>query len=196
MKPVFDKNGLSTEPGEIRCFYFDATTSEYMGWSDEYINPGVSMPGHSTDIDPGDDVEGKVAIYNGKKWAAIEDHRGETVYSTTGRDESIIDYIGPIREGFTGTPPLTSYDVWNGKKWITDADAMHVAHVLAADQHKKMLLDEANFITSDWRTELALGIIDDGDKAKLTEWMEYIKAVKSIDTSTAPEVKWPEKPVI
>ncbi|WP_341535898.1 tail fiber assembly protein [Edwardsiella tarda] len=59
-----------------------------------------------------------------------------------------------------------------------------------------MLLDEANTITADWRTELVLGIISDGDKAKLTAWMEYIKAVKAVDTSTAPNVAWPLKPEV
>ncbi|STH05040.1 tail fiber assembly protein from lambdoid prophage [Escherichia coli] len=44
MKPVFDENGLATVPGDMRCFYYDAVTSEYTGWSDEYINTGVSMP--------------------------------------------------------------------------------------------------------------------------------------------------------
>ncbi|HBD1059643.1 TPA: tail fiber assembly protein, partial [Escherichia coli] len=29
MKPVFDKNGLATVPGDMRCFYYDAVTSEY-----------------------------------------------------------------------------------------------------------------------------------------------------------------------
>ncbi|MBV7166429.1 tail fiber assembly protein, partial [Escherichia coli] len=48
MKPVFDKNGLATVPGDMRCFYYDAVTSEYTGWSDEYINTGVSMPACST----------------------------------------------------------------------------------------------------------------------------------------------------
>ncbi|WGE30735.1 tail fiber assembly protein [Edwardsiella tarda] len=41
-----------------------------------------------------------------------------------------------------------------------------------------------------------LGIISDGDKAKLTAWMEYIKAVKAVDTSTAPNVAWPLKPEV
>ena len=41
MKPVFDENGLATVPGDMRCFYYDAETSEYTGWSDEYINTGV-----------------------------------------------------------------------------------------------------------------------------------------------------------
>lgn len=51
MKPVFDENGLATVPGDMRCFYYDAETSEYTGWSDEYINTGVSMPACSTGID-------------------------------------------------------------------------------------------------------------------------------------------------
>ncbi len=51
MKPVFDENGLAAESGDIRCFYFDPSTFEYTGWSDEHINVGVSMPGHSTDVD-------------------------------------------------------------------------------------------------------------------------------------------------
>ncbi|HDT4530911.1 TPA: tail fiber assembly protein, partial [Enterobacter chengduensis] len=46
MKPVFDKDGLATEPGNIRCFYYNPETGEYSGWSDEYINLGVSMPGY------------------------------------------------------------------------------------------------------------------------------------------------------
>lgn len=64
----------------------------------------------------------------------------------------------------------------------------------ALDGQKKQLLADADTITADWRTELALGIIDDADKAKLTAWMKYIKAVKAVDTSTAPDVTWPEKP--
>ncbi|MCV5283231.1 tail fiber assembly protein, partial [Escherichia coli] len=31
MKPVFDENGLATEPGEIRCYYYDIVTFEYIG---------------------------------------------------------------------------------------------------------------------------------------------------------------------
>ncbi len=69
MKPVFDENGLATVPGDMRCFYYDAETSEYTGWSDEYINTGVSMPACSTGIDPGENIPGKVAVFTGKGWS-------------------------------------------------------------------------------------------------------------------------------
>lgn len=40
MKPVFDENGLATVPGDMRCFYYDAETSEYTGWLNRPGNPG------------------------------------------------------------------------------------------------------------------------------------------------------------
>lgn len=196
MKPVFDENGLATEPGDIRCFYYDAVTSEYTGWSDEFINVGVSMPGHSTDKDPGDEVSGEVAVFTDGAWKQEEDHRGETVYSTDSGVPSIVDYIGPVRDGYTSAAPSTPYDKWNGKKWVTDTDAQHAADVAAANQQKQALLDNAAEVTSDWKTELALGIISDEDKASLIEWMNYIKAVKAVDTSKAPDIIWPTPPAI
>ena len=194
MKPVFDENGLATEQGEIRCYYYDAETFEYMGWSDEYINIGVSMPGDSTDINPGDEVAGKVAVFQNGGWAINEDHRGETVYSTADASASTVDYIGPVKDGYTSVAPSGPYQKWDGKKWITDADAQHAADVKAADKQKTALLVEAQETISFWQTELQLGIISDEDKASLIAWMQYIKTVQAVDTSKAPDIIWPEKP--
>ncbi|WP_447724748.1 tail fiber assembly protein [Enterobacter asburiae] len=194
MKPVFDENGLATEPGYIRCYYYDAVTSEYMGWSDEYINIGVSMPGDSTDIDPGDEVAGKVALFQNGGWMLNEDHRGETVYSTADATSSTVDYIGPVKDGYTSVAPTGSYKKWDGKKWVTDTDAQHAADVKAADKQKAALLVEAQETISFWQTELQLDIISDEDKAILIAWMQYIKAVQAVDTSKAPDIIWPEKP--
>ncbi|QLP21593.1 tail fiber assembly protein [Enterobacter roggenkampii] len=194
MKPVFDENGLATEAGDIRCFYFDPVTFEYTGWSDEYINVGVSMPGHSTDIDPGDEVAGQVAVFKNGAWSQEEDNRGEIVYSTTDGMPSTIDYIGPVHVGYTTTAPSGPYDKWDGEKWVTDTDAQHAADVKAADQQKAALLTEAQETISFWQTELQLGIISDEDKASLIAWMNYIKAVQAVDTSKAPDITWPTPP--
>ncbi|HCM9670811.1 TPA: tail fiber assembly protein [Enterobacter roggenkampii] len=194
MKPVFDENGLAKEAGEIRCYYYDAVTFEYMGWSDEYINIGVSMPGDSTDIEPGDEVAGKVAVFQSCGWVLNEDHRGETVYSTADASASTVDYIGPVKDGYTSLAPSGPYQKWDGKKWITDTDAQHAADVKAADKQKTALLVEAQETISFWQTELQLGIISDEDKASLISWMQYIKAVQAVDTSKAPDITWPEKP--
>lgn len=194
MKPVFDENGLATEAGDIRCFYYDSFTYEYTGWSDEHINVGVSMPGNSTDIDPGDEVSGQVAVFGNGGWAMHEDHRGDTVYSTTDGTASTVDYIGPVRDGYTTVAPSVPYDKWDGEKWVTDTDAQHAADVEAADQQKAALLVEAQETISFWQTELQLGIISDEDKASLIAWVQYIKTVQAIDTSKAPDITWPVPP--
>lgn len=196
MKPAFDENGLATQAGDIRCFYYDAVTMEYAGWSDEYIHEGVSMPGNSTDIDPGEMVAGKVFLFTGTGWQQVEDHRGETVYSTADTSSSTVDYIGPVRKGYTTVTPSGPYQNWDGKKWVTDTDAQHAADVETADQKKAALLAEAQEKISLWQTELQLGIISDEDKESLIAWVQYIKAVQAIDTSSAPNIIWPVAPQI
>ncbi|WP_266165040.1 tail fiber assembly protein [Escherichia coli] len=140
MKPVFDENGLATEPGEIRCYYYDIVTFEYIGWSDEYINIGVSMPGNSTDIDPGNELTGKVAVFENGGWVLKEDHRGKTVYSTTDGMPHTIDYIGPINNGYTNIAPSDPFQKWDGKKWVSDPNAKYAADVEVEDNQKAILV--------------------------------------------------------
>ncbi|HDX5735863.1 TPA: tail fiber assembly protein, partial [Escherichia coli] len=45
-----------------------------------------------------------------------------------------------------------------------------------------------------WQTELRLDIISDGDKESLIAWVQYIKAIQAIDTSSAPNINWPTEP--
>ena len=188
----FDKDGFAIDGGDIRVFYFDPTTGEYAGWSDEYINAGVSMPGNSTDSDPGDDVTGEVAIFDGKKWQREEDHRGETVYSITDGSAAMVDYTGEIKEGFVAVGPATQYDKWNGKKWVTDTTAQHADAVDAAELKKQELIDTAMQSIAVIQLKLQAGrTLSDADKAKLNAVLDYIDAVTATDTSAAPDIAWP-----
>ncbi|MEX7607212.1 tail fiber assembly protein [Enterobacter asburiae] len=56
------------------------------------------------------------------------------------------------------------------------------------------MLSSARTTISIWQSELLLGSISDADKASLVAWLAYIKAVEDIDTSTAPDINWPEPP--
>ncbi|EEC6720401.1 tail fiber assembly protein, partial [Salmonella enterica subsp. enterica serovar Stanley] len=62
------------------------------------------------------------------------------------------------------------------------------------------LLNDANNVIKDWRTELTLGIISDENKVTLINWMGYINKLKDIDFSqvndeaTFEKIKWPELP--
>lgn len=198
MKPVFDDNGLAIKPGEIRCFYFCPVTGEYTGWSDEYINIGVSMPGDSTDAAPGNDVAGKVAVFSGTGWVWQEDLRGETVYSTEDRRETIIDYIGPVHDGFTRMPPATPYDHWDGEKWITDTAAERDAHIAADEAKKQFLIDQANaYINSkQWPGKAAIGRLTGDELARYNLWLDYLDKLEAVDTSSSPDISWPIPPEV
>lgn len=195
MKPVFDENGLATEPGEMRCFYFDEFTSEYTGWSDEYIHFGVSMPGYSTDINPGDEVDGEVAVFTGGAWIQQEDHRGSVVYSTADGLESVVDYIGEIKSGFTQLMPVTRFDKWDGGMWVTDNTAAHVADIAAAEAQRQQLLVVAQQRITVWQTKLLMGrALTENESSQLNIWMDYIDALEAVDVSTAPSIEWPANP--
>lgn len=191
MKPVFDENGLATEPGEIRCFYYDAVTFEYTGWSDEYIPSGVSLPGNSTDIDPGNEVAGKVSVFTDEGWEQYEDHRAATVYSISDGTQSIVDYIGPLRIGFTTIEPATQYDKWNGTEWIIDTDKQHAAAVVIAEQQKASLRAQADSEIA-WRQDAVdAGIATAEETTALADWKTYRVLLMRVDTA-APV--WPTPP--
>ena len=195
MKPVFDENGLATVPGEIRCFYFDPFTYEYTGWSDEYIHLGVSMPGYSTDINPGDEVAGEVAVFTGGAWIQQEDHRGTVVYSTADGLESVVDYIGEIKSGFTQLMPVTRFDKWDGGMWVTDNTAAHAADIAAAEAQRQQLLVVAQQRITVWQTKLLMGRkLTENESNQLNIWMDYIDALEAVDVSTAPSIEWPAIP--
>lgn len=78
--------------------------------------------------------------------------------------------------------------------WVDIPPPTHEELVAIAEQKKKALLAEAVKATSMWRTELQLGIISDEDKAALTDWILYHRELQGIDTDTAPDIEWPDKP--
>ncbi|EKP7863370.1 tail fiber assembly protein [Escherichia coli] len=191
MKPVFDDAGLAIEAGEIRCFYYDSLTLEYTGWSDEFINIGVSMPGNSTDIDPGDEIAGKVVVFTGGVWKLEEDHRGESVWSTNDGRAVIIDYIGEIKPDFTTMSPSTPFDKWDSGKWVTDVDAQSNATITDAEREKLRLKAVADDEIS-WRQDAVdAGIATAEETAALSEWKKYRVMLMRVDTA---KPVWPTPP--
>ena len=197
MKPVFDENGLATQAGDIRCFYYDELTGEYTGWSDEFINVGVSMPGNSTDIDPGEVVAGKVYLFTGTGWQLEEDHRGETVWSTADGSAIIVDYIGSVHDGYTSVAQSTPYDKWDGKKWVTDTEEQQADAIAEAELQRQQLISSAMQSISIIQLKLQAGrALSDAEKNKLNATLDYIYAVTATNTATAPDINWPVPPVV
>lgn len=187
---------IATVAGDITVYNFENETREYLSSSVEYLAVGIGLPANSCIDAPSGSKEGfaicRTADFSA--WEYLADHRGETVYSTETGEAVAITVPGDYPEDTTTLAPATEYDTWNGSEWVTDTEAQHTAEVAAAEQQKAALLAEAQATIGFWQTELQLDIISDEDKASLIAWMNYIKAVQAVDTSTAPDINWPEKP--
>jgi len=196
MTPVFDENGHAIIAGNIRVFYYRPETKEFWGWSDELIPEGVSMPGNCTAIDPGEEEAGTAFVFTGSAWSKQTDNRGKTVYSTADGSAHLVDYIGEIRAGYTSTAPETPYDKWNGSNWEKDVAAERAALIAAAGVERQSRIQQANDYMNNrqWPGKAVIGRLKGDELAQYNLWLDYLDALEALDTSTAPDIKWPEPP--
>ncbi|EPE1679928.1 tail fiber assembly protein, partial [Escherichia coli] len=169
----------------------------YIGSSVEYLPFGVGVPAHSCVDAPGSNKDGFAICRNADStgWEYVADHRGETVYSTTTGKPVTVSQLGEYPEGTTTKAPLTPYDKWDGEKWVTDTEAQHSAAVDAAEAQRQSLIDAAMASISLIQLKLQAGRkLTQAETTRLNAVLDYIDAVTATDTSTAPDVIWPELP--
>ena len=104
-------------------------------------------------------------------------------------DETFIEFSGMHPEGKTRGADSAGMPLWIDVPLPTKEQLIQIA-----EGEKQGLLTNAQRSISLWQTQLQLGIISDADKAKLIEWMHYITALQAVDTSTAPDINWPQQP--
>ncbi|HHK9287514.1 TPA: tail fiber assembly protein [Escherichia coli] len=194
---TLDENGFATEAGFITVYSYDGETREYLSSSVEYLPFGVGVPANSCIDAPISKKDGfavcRKADLTG--WEYVADHRGETVYNTENGDEITIAEMGDYPENTTTIAPLTPYDKWDGEKWVTDTEAQHGAAVEAAEAQRQSLIDAAMASISLIQLKLQAGRkLTQPENTRLNAVLDYIDAVTATDTSTAPDVIWPELP--
>ncbi|MDF8762232.1 tail fiber assembly protein, partial [Escherichia coli] len=116
-------------------------------------------------------------------------------YSTATGKPVTISQLGEYPEGTTTIAPLTPYDKWDGEKWVTDTEAQRSAAVDAAEAQRQSLIDAAMASISLLQLKLQAGRkLTQAETTRLNAVLDYIDAVIATDTSTAPDVIWPELP--
>ncbi|HCK1211835.1 tail fiber assembly protein [Escherichia coli] len=194
---TLDENGFATEAGFITVYNYNGETMEFTSASLEYLPVGVGVPGNSCVDAPISKKDGfavcRTADLTG--WEYVADHRGETIYSTATGKPVTISQLGEYPEGTTTIAPLTPYDKWDGEEWVTDTDAQHRAAVEAAETQRQSLIDTAMASIKLIQLKLQAGRkLTQAETTRLNVVLDYIDAVTATDTSTAPDVIWPELP--
>ncbi|EOZ3809777.1 tail fiber assembly protein [Citrobacter youngae] len=71
----------------------------------------------------------------------------------------------------------------------------HDELVAEAEVEKRARIDAATSRIVVWQTKLLMERkLTDAESVSLNAWIDYIDAVTAIDTSTAPDIKWPPLP--
>ncbi|HFS3680972.1 TPA: tail fiber assembly protein [Escherichia coli] len=194
---ILGKDGYALNDGEIIVHNYDGETREYISTSTEYLAVGVGIPTCSCLDAPGTHKAGYAICRSVdlNSWEYVPDHRGETVYSTENGRKVTISDIGEYPENTTTIAPLTPYDKWDGEKWVTDTEAQHSAAVDAAEAQRQSLIDAAMASISLIQLKLQAGRkLMQAETTRLNAVLDYIDAVTATNTSTAPDVIWPELP--
>ncbi|HDT2308286.1 TPA: tail fiber assembly protein [Citrobacter braakii] len=132
-----------------------------------------------------------VFVASGSKLMKTEDFSDAVAVSDVIFDE----YFRTVNDGKRRIAGADGFPMWEVIPPPTPEEIKSAA-VAAAEQKKSQLLAEASEVTRGWQTDLMLGTISDEDKAKLIEWRTYIKELEGVDTSSAPEINWSEKPAV
>ncbi len=194
---ILGKDGYALNDGEIIVHNYDGETREYISTSTEYLAVGVGIPACSCLDAPGTHKAGYAICRSVdlNSWEYVPDHRGEVVYSTETGDTKEITVPGDYPENTTTIAPLTPYDKWDGEKWMTDTEAQHSAALDAAEAQRQSLIDAAMASISLIQLKLQAGRkLTQPETTRLNAVLDYIDAVTATDTSTAPDVIWPELP--
>lgn len=191
------ENGLATKAGWIKVYIADPHTREYLNASMENIYFDVSVSAGAYIDAPELPTKAGFAVVrseDGAKWEIATDNRGKTAYHTDTRQPIEIDFIGDLPDTLTLLEPKTEFDVWEGKKWITDTEAQKAMLVEQAEQEKTQRLEEAEQNILMLERKVRLGMATAEEIELLKQWEIYSVKVSDIDTSTAPDIEWPVKP--
>lgn len=124
----------------MNLYNFHPQTREFLGQSVAKSHPKREgeflIPSFSTEIPLPDALlaEGHKWQFGDDVWNAVEDHRGETCYSTETGQVVDIQELGPLPVTVTPLAPATSDDTWDGSGWQTPAATIDQLKAIAAEK--------------------------------------------------------------
>ncbi|WP_431768975.1 tail fiber assembly protein [Xenorhabdus khoisanae] len=196
MTAELNKNLIATVAGYITVYNYHNETREYSSASVEYLPIGVGIPAHSC-IDTPDDRKQGYAICRTlglSAWEYVTDHRGKTVYSIETGTAQVITALGDYPPKTTPEAPATPFDKWDGKRWVTDNQALKTDHIRWAEPQKSSLRQQADIAITPLQDAVDLDMATDAEKTALTAWRKYRVLLNRVDCSAAPDIQWPEQP--
>ena len=190
----FDKNGFVIANGWALIYNTDVQTGEFINATYEYVAEGIGLPSHVCLDAPKSVEDDQAIIRNGQQWTYPPDFRGTKIYSTKTGEETVMQEVGEIPDGYTTLKPTSQFDSWDGEKWVLDTEKQHQHDINVAISQKKQLLSEVNEDIEYLQDAIDADIATDAEKTRFAALKKYRVLLTRIDVNQAPDIEWPVKP--
>lgn len=188
--------GLAITAGWLTIYSIEPVQREYQQATLEYLPLGVGLPALSFADKPILPKAGFALVRSadGTAWETLPDYRGQTAYNTENGQPEAVTLIGSLAKGLTLLAPATPFDVWNGKKWVTDTQAQQAAAISAARdelaRRQRVAADNISLLND----AATLDMATDEETAALLAWKTYRVQLSRVNIETAPAIDWPIEP--
>lgn len=128
------------------------------------------------------------------RYALVKNNAVENIVAWDGDGDLFSEYL--TVELAEETPCSVGWN-YDGKVFTPppEPEKTHEELIAEADAEKQCRLDYASSKIVIWQTKLLMGRkLTTDETASLNAWMDYIDAVTAVDTSSAPDIIWPEIP--
>ncbi|AKH64721.1 MULTISPECIES: tail fiber assembly protein [Photorhabdus] len=194
---VLGKDGLAEKAGWINVYHTNQSTREFTSADIEYLMLGIGLSAgaypDALELPSSHDL----AVWrseNGKCWETVPDYRGKIAYNKQTRIQQEITKIGELPETLTFKQPKTHFDIWNGKTWVINKDALKANQIEQAEQQRATLRKHANETVMLLQHAVDAKLASEAEKTALLNWKKYFVLLSRVDTSLIPDIEWPEKP--
>ncbi|RAX08197.1 phage tail protein [Photorhabdus bodei] len=190
-------NGLATKAGWLIIYHAEPYSREFIGARPEYLMEGVGLPANSYPDAPELPDSDDMAICRSEDkscWQIVPDHRGKIVYNTQTLEQYEITSLGELPESLTFKQPVTDFDKWDGKQWVTDKYIIKDSQIKYAEKQQVALLRQANETVTLLQHGVDTELASEKEKLLLIDWKKYLVLLSRVDISSAPDISWPEQP--
>ncbi|HFK4779078.1 TPA: tail fiber assembly protein [Citrobacter koseri] len=100
---------------------------------------------------------------------------------------------------YTSTPP-GGKERGAGKNgmpcWVDLPEPTTEELIAAAESKQQQLINEANAYINNrqWPGKAAIGRLKGEELSQYNQWLDYLDALEAVDTSSAPDIEWPNQP--
>ena len=130
----------------MNIYKYDISTKEFMYSFVVGKAYGTALP-FSTIVEPLTYKDGYAVVFNGNSWDYVEDNRKSFVYNKETKEETVVEYLGKIKDGFTKIKP-SQFDIWDYEtgNWIIDISEKNKYELNIKISEAKTYLAETDWV--------------------------------------------------